>query len=293
MTLPNCLVIGAMRSGTSTLHGLLGQHPDVFMSTPKEPNYFVFAGETQAPLVEASGSVIDDAEYEGIFAEGGDARVRGEASHNYLYYADVTAPRIRDRLPDVKLIAILRNPVDRAYSHYLLHVRNEQETATTFREALDREDLRVGNGEQFGHYVRRGLYARQLPHYLERFPAARFRIYLYEELAADAAALASDAYAFLGVDPTFVPDTSVRSNPSGIPRNRLLHQILVKDNVVKRAVQPLLPSRLYRMGARVRDRNLSHPALDPAVRAELTDVFRSDILALQELIGRDLSGWLE
>lgn len=292
MPLPNCIVIGAMRSGTSTCYGLLDQHPDIFMSTPKEPNYFVFAGQDEYPLVEASDSVTDRAQYERLFEDGAGMKILGEASHNYLYYAETAAPRIAAEVPDAKLIAILRNPVDRAFSHYLLHVRNEKETAPTFRDALDLEDERVARGTQFGHYVRRGRYVGQLQRFLTHFGAEQLRIYLYEDLASDAAAFARDCYRFLGVDAAYTPDTAVRANPSGIPKNRALHALLVQDNLVKRIAQPLLPRRLYRAATRLRDRNLSHPELDPDVRHELIEVFRQEIIDLQDLVDRDLTSWL-
>jgi hypothetical protein len=291
MPLPNCLVIGAMRSGTSTLYQLLAQHPDVFMATPKEPNYFAFIGEPGV-LVESSESVTDLTEYEALFTAGAGHRIRGEASHSYLYYSDIAAPRIHEALDDVKLIAVLRNPVDRAFSHYMLHIRNEREPAATFRAALDLEPGRISAGAHFGHYVRRGFYTTQLRPFFDLFPSSSIRIQLYEDLAADPIALAQDLYAFLGVHAGFAPDTSVRSNPSGVPRNRAVHNILVRDNVVKRAIQPLLPRAAYRLAARIRDRNLAHPGLDEAVRDELAATFRPDIEQLQDLIGRDLSAWL-
>ncbi len=290
MPLPNCLVIGAMRSGTSTLYQLLAQHPDVFMSTPKEPNYFAFAGEPGIE-VEASHSVTDRSDYEALFAAGKGFAVRGEASHNYLYYADVAAPRIHEAVPDVKLVAVLRNPIDRAFSHYMLHVRNEREHAESFAAALELEDARVSAGEQFGHYVRRGLYARQLRPYIDLFGRDALRIYLYDELAEDAVALTQDVYGFVGVDAGFVPDTTVRSNPSGVPRSRTVHAFLVKDNPVKRAIQPLLPRSAYRLAARLRDRNLDRPTIDEESRRKLAAVYQPEIEELQDLIGRDLGGW--
>ncbi|HSF86774.1 MAG TPA: sulfotransferase [Acidimicrobiia bacterium] len=291
MPLPNCLVIGAMRSGTSTLYQLLAQHPDVFMSTPKEPNYFAFADMPDIP-VEASDSVTNLADYERLFQDSAEASVRGEASHNYLYYSDRAAPLIRRTLPDVRLVAILRNPVDRAFSHYMLHVRNEKEHAATFREALDLESVRIERGDQFGHYVARGFYAQQLGPFLQQFPSDALRIFLYEDLAGDAVGLAQDVYGYLGIDASFAPDTAVRSNPSGVPRNRAVHGLLVKDNAVKRALQPLLPRSAYRLAVRIRDRNLNQESMDPEIRSELAAVFRPEIEALQEVVDRDLSAWL-
>jgi hypothetical protein len=292
MALPNCLVIGAMRSGTSTLYQLLSQHPDVFMATPKEPNYFAFRDMGTAK-VEGSGCVTDDDEYRSLFEPGARVPIRGEASHSYLYFSDRSASAISKTLPDVRLIAILRNPADRAFSHYALHRRNGLEPAASFEEALEKEPTRIASGDLFGHYAARGHYASQLALFVERFGPESLRVYLYEDLDLDAPKLIHDVYSFLGVDTTFRPDVRSRSNPSGIPRSKVMHALLVKDNPVKRFVQPKLPPQLYRLGIRARDRNLMRPQMGHETRQRLLEEYRPGIEDLQRLLNRDLGHWLK
>jgi hypothetical protein len=292
MPMPNYLLIGAMRSGTTALNEFLGQHPDIYVSPYKEPNYFAFAGTRAPELVEESPSITDRDEYLELFAGATGERRIGEASHSYLYYPG-SAQRIRDALDDVQIVCILRHPASRAFSHFMFHVRNGSEEMPGFRAGLAAEEDRIRAGRHFGHYVNRGFYARQLKEYFEVFPRDSIRVHIYDDLASRPLWLVQDIYAFLGVDPTFEPDVSIRRNPSGVPRSGRLHDFLVRWNPVKKRVQPLLPRSLYRLATWIRDRNLIRPELDPDIRRELIEVFRADIAELERLLDRDLSGWLE
>lgn len=290
---PNFLIAGAMRSGTSTLYEMLRQHPDVFMSPVKEPDYFAFDVVPPGFLVDGSAPVTSRTEYDALFADQEGERRVGEASHNYLYYSDTAAPRIHDDLGQVELIYILRDPVERAFSHWLFHVLKGREPHADFRSALAAEDARVRDGVQFGHYVRRGLYASQLVPFFDRFDRSSLHIFLYEDLSADPVKLARMVYATLEVDDTFTPDTSVRANPSGQPRFQVLNSMLTSSSVVKRAVQPLLPRSLYRVATRLRDWNLVQPSIEPDLRAQLAEGYRTEVSRLEEMIDRDLSAWLK
>lgn len=289
---PNFLVVGSMRCGTSTLYELLRQHPDVFMSSVKEPDYYAFEDCPPGFLVDGSAPVASHSEYDTLFATRNGERRVGEASHNYLYYSGTAAQRIRDDLGEIDLVCILRHPVERAFSHWLFHIRNGREPHTDFPAAVAAEGARVRDGVHFGHYVGRGRYAAQLTPFLERFDRARLHIFFYEDLSADPVELARMVYTALEVDDSFVPDTSVRANPSGQPRLQALNTMLTSNGAVKRAVQPLLSRRLYRYATRLRDWNLVQPSIEADLRAELVAGYRSDVLRLEELTDRDLSAWL-
>jgi hypothetical protein len=289
--MPNFLVIGAMRSGTTALYSFLGQHPDVYMSPVKEPNFFAFGpGEDPGP-VEGSLSLRDRDEYLRLFSGVQAERRIGEASHSYMYYPGAI-DRIGAELADAKLICILRDPASRAFSHYIYHLRNGQEDAPDFETALNMEKDRMARGVQRGHYVARGFYAKQIRKVLEVFPRDALRVYLFEDLSERPAWLMRDVFGFLDVDESFEADTSIRRNPSGLPRSGMLHRILVGRSRLKRRLQPILPKSLYRLATRIRDRNLVRPDLDPEIRERLVKTFRDDIRDLEELIDRDLSAWL-
>ena len=295
MTLPNFFVIGAGKSGTTSLWRYLEQHPEVYMSAIKEPNFFTFEGgvpDFRGP--RTPWAVTDLEAYRALFAGVSEEKAIGEASAYYLY-SEEAPKRIRHHVPDAKLVAVLRNPVDRAYSHFLYRLAQGGEGLTDFAQALDAEEERVRErwGPSF-HYKRRGFYHEQLSRYYDLFGPEQIRVYLYEDLKEDPVGMTQSIFRFLGVDDAFVPDTSRRHNVARIPRSRALQAFIEKPNPFKSVLRPFLPKGLRkRIALNLRNRNLAKPPPMPeGVREGLTEAYREDILKLQKLVGRDLSGWL-
>ncbi len=297
--MPNFLVIGARKAGTTSLYHYLDQHPDVFMSPVKEPNFFAIEGEKadyRGPDADTRinrWSVADPEEYQALFSGAGGAGAVGEASPAYLCNPDAPE-RIRRHVPEAKLIAILRDPAERAYSAYMHQVRDGRETLA-FAEALDAEERRTNaNWAPAWRYKAEGFYQVCLSRYYELFGREQVRVYLYEDLGDDPRGVMRDVYRFLGVDASFEPDTSRRHNPSGVPKNRLLMSVLKRPNPLKAAARSLLPRKARaRLSSALQERNLSEaPPLDPQARRRLVGLYQEDVLALQDLIGRDLSAWL-
>ena len=297
MTMPNFIVIGAGKSGTTALHQYLRQHPDVFMSRQKELRFFPF--EEQPADFRGPGDMADMEtaikkihDYRACFAPGANYPARGEASPIYLYYSG-TAQRIRHHIPDTKLIAILRHPVDRAYSHFLMKKRDLSETLS-FKDALAAEKQRIADGwSHTWHYRSRGFYAEQLQPYLDLFKREQLKIYLYEDYLADPVAFMQDIFHFLNVDHTFVPDMSMRHNESKLPRSRSLQEFLAERRLAKDLFKPLVPNGWSkRVGDHLRRKNLSKPRLSEKIRRDLIDIYRPDIIRLQDMLQRDLTHWL-
>ncbi|MGH2992864.1 MAG: sulfotransferase family protein [Solirubrobacterales bacterium] len=303
--MPNFLIIGAQKAGTTSVYRYLRQHPEIYMSPLKEPRFFAFEGENpdfhgpfrrdpDTPLAgRPRGTVTELEPYRALYAGVADETAVGEASPQYLY-SEKAPGRIRHHLPDAKLIAILRDPAERAYSHFLMARREGHEPLTDFARALEAEEGRVRANWWIGHYKRMGYYHQQLSRYCDLFEPDQIRVYLYEDLGEDPVGTMRGILRFLGVDESLVPDTYVRHNVSGTPRSRALHTLISKPNPLKRAVTPFLPDALRkRIFAGLRDRNLvASPPIPEAAREELTEAYRDDVLQLQRLIGRDLSGWL-
>jgi hypothetical protein len=306
MTMPNFLIIGAAKAGTTALYAYLKQHPRVYMSVPiKEPHFFACEGEK--PNFQGPGdqelynylAVTDLEAYRALFQGVSEETAIGEASVNYLYVP--RAPeRIRHHVPDMRLIAVLRNPAERAYSAFLHMTRDCREPLSDFARALEAEEERIQNNwAPIWHYKQAGFYYTLLKRYYETFEREQIRVYLYEDLNNDIMGVLSDIYGFLGVDDKFVPqDISTRYNVSGVPeRLRPLHAFLNRSNPVKSFFRPLLPAGLrWRLKERVlegmRERTLVKPTLPVEVRRQLIELYKEDILKLQELIQRDLSEWL-
>jgi hypothetical protein len=297
MTMPNFIGIGAAKGGTTALHRYLRQHPQIFMSPRKELRFFPF--ENCPPDYRGPGDDADAAsmtvrleDYRDQFEGSDEYRARGEISPLYMYLPQ-SAERIRHHIPDAKLIAILRHPAERAFSHYLMLKRDGMETLG-FEEALAAEDQRVADlwGHRW-HYLRRGFYAAQLKPYFALFEREQLKVYLYEDYVSNPVGLMQDIFRFLGVEDSFVPDMSVRHNESKLARSRSLQVFLTEPRAAKNLLKTLVPARWSRhIGDRLRRQNLTRPVLAPETRRRLTEVYCEDIKELQEMLGRDLSHWL-
>jgi hypothetical protein len=275
MTLPNFLIIGAGRSGTTSLYHYLRQHPAIFMSPIKETNYY-----TDADQLLDSRAIRSRTGYEQLFAEVNGQRAIGEATPRYLN-AIAGIGRICDDLPGVRLIATLRQPADRCYSSYLQRFTNSRETRSA------EEVLQPGND-----LFEIGRYHPQLRRYFDVFPRERIKVILFDDLIARPQETVRSLYSFLGVDADFVVDTSIRHNPSVSPRFVWLTRHF---NSVARVAADVAPHWLRRRGvATLLRRPLLRKAepIPPLLRLRLTDQYRDDILSTGELIGRDLSHWL-
>ncbi len=295
--MPTFLIIGAVKSGTTSLYHYVGQHPEVFVSPVKETNFFAFCDgmpEYRDPwaVLLRQEWVRDLESYRRLFAPGTSSRARGEASPQYLFRPG-TAERIHRHLPGVKLIAILRHPADAAFSSFMMRLRDGHEPYSDFRRAIDAEERGEREGWSFGEYVSRFYYYRQLSAYYSVFRREQIRVYLFEDLMTDPAGLLRDLFQFIDVKPDFLADTSIRLNRSGVIRNPLLRRVWHLSGPLRARVRPLLPPRLRRRAYRMVVRDIEKPRFDPALRRELAERYRDDIVRLQELIGRDLTAWLD
>lgn len=288
MPLPNFILVGAPKAGTTSLYHYLRSHPDVFMSGVKEPHYFYYIEE----LMPAWG-VSTLGAYEALFDGVSGEQAVGEASTWYLY-SETAAFQIRRAIPEARILALLRNPVDRAYSSWAYRVQMGWETES-FEGALDREDERHARGDVWDvHYMRAGLYADQVERYFQQFPAEHVRVMLFEDMATRPQKVVRESFTFLGEEPDAVgPDVDQVHNKTVLPRSPLIARMM-KHGRLSSAVRGLVPpgtlSPLRKALSRVNQR--ARPPLDPALRARLTDQCRPDVRRLSDLLGQDLeSRW--
>ncbi len=302
MTMPNFLVIGAPKAGTSALYSYLQQHPQIFMSAVKEPHFFSFENEeikAKGPgdQERLAGTVTRLEEYQKLFELVSDEIAIGEASTTYLSSAKA-AERIKYHLPQVKLIAILRNPVDAAYASFLHLRRDGDESINDFALALQQEEERIAkNWEGIWHYKNRGFYYQQVKRYFDIFNREQIRIYRYQDFKNNPVKILQDIFGFLEVDQSFTPDMSEKHNVSAMPKNQALNRLLVKPNPLKSTINLILPQDFRsQIASKIKSWNLSQyqkPQMSLEIRQQLTEEYREDILQLQDLIRQDLSSWLE
>lgn len=295
--MPTFIVIGAARSGTTALYSYLRQHPDVFMCRSKEPNFFAFEGQAldyRGPGAEfVNNSVATLEAYQALFEDAPEGAAIGEASPLYLYSPQAPS-RIHARLPHARLIAILRNPIEQAYSHFLYARKEMIESHTDFLRALDAQgERRAAHWQPLFQYIEFARYNVQLRRYFEHFSRDQIKLFLYEDFDADSLGVTQEVFRFIGVRDTFAPDVRYRANQGGIPRSALLQSVIMRPNVASRFIGALLPQEARR---RIRDTisraNVKRDEMPAAVRARLREELRGDILDLEQLIGRDLSSWL-
>jgi hypothetical protein len=293
---PNFIVIGAARSGTTSLHHYLGQHPQVYMCPVKEPNYFAFEGtfdELRGPgigyLIE--NSVIDRDAYLGLFRQARETAAIGEVSPRYMM-SEGCARRIYKAIPEARLIAILRHPVERAWSSFVGHRRNGWEECEDIRDAFAAEPARKAAGQSMGLHFSAGLYASQLEPYFDLFGPERIQVVLYDDLVSDPAKLLRDLFAFLQVDANFPVDMSVRHNSSGTIRNAGIRWFWARSEKLRRNLRGIMPKPLRDWAYAQISRNQVRTELPAFFRAESTEYFHDDILRLSNMIGRNVDHWL-
>ncbi|NEP79125.1 MAG: sulfotransferase [Okeania sp. SIO3C4] len=302
MTMPNFLLIGAAKSGTSSLYYYLKQHPQIYMPASrdqKEPDFFTLEGESKERIgpngtFVMKNGITDIESYQELFAEVTDEIAIGEASTSYIY-SEKAPQRIHNHIPNAKIIAILRDPAERAFSHFLFSLSNGREPEPDFKKTLEQEDWRVENNWNFQwHHKRRGFYYLQLKRYFDLFPPSQIKVCLYEDIRKDPIALTQDIFKFLGVDDTFVLNVAKVHNPTNVPKNQTLNTLLNRPNPIKDSLKLFMPMGIRKKIAGVlKKKNLGKPKLSPKIRKQLILEYQEDILKLQDLIGRDLSKWLE
>jgi hypothetical protein len=292
--LPNFLIIGAFKSGTNSLYHYLEAHPQVFMCPANEPSFFAFEGQKMRGGRWAKGVVTNFEDYKKLFAGAGDKIAVGEVSPTYL--ASLEAPgRIKHYVPDAKMVAILRHPLERAYSQWQMEFRQGNEKAESFAEAIQTIKV-VSDGTSRRRFVAGSMYYQLLKKYYDLFDPSQICVLLFDRLATDREGLVKKLYGFLNVDSSFIPpNINVRFNEGGgVPRTRTGRFLLQKLFPVLAGLKSLAPQGLReRFVTQARHQLLvKPPELAPELRAELSAFFKDDILRLQELIKEDLSMWL-
>jgi hypothetical protein len=275
---PDFFILGAQKCGTTALYEVLRQHPELYLSPVKEPRHFI--GDGRAPIFQGPGAedfvrggVWEPTAYAALFANARVGMRRGEASPVYLssHRPDETAARIAAAAPRARLIVLLRDPAERAFSAFLHHRCLGFEPLADFGAALAAEDERLARSWLPGWaYRRNGFYAENLRPYLERFPRTQIRVVAHEAWLARPGEVTRDLFAFLGVDADFLPVLGGRHNVSSVRR---------LDWVARWWG---LPSWLDTL-------NRYRPRLSQAWRERLREEYCEDGRRLKEILGGDFA----
>jgi hypothetical protein len=300
---PDFLIVGAPKAGTTALHAALAQHPDVFMTSPKEPKFWLCDG-APPPAWRGPGDAHSQQEwvwreddYRDLFAPAAHGQVRGESTPFYLWSRGAHR-RIGEALPDVRVIAVVRDPIDRAYSNWMHLWCDGLEPEPDFAEAFARETSRVRAGwAPFWRYRELGLYGEQLAHLQRYVDPARVLVLRYRDIVDDPPAAVNRASRFLGIRTGMVatiPRDNARSYVRPGWRTATLGPLIrggawlgqfARPEVWRAATGPLVAG-LHGAGGEHR------PHLTPQQRERLLPAFAEDIATLSLLTGQDFSDWL-
>ena len=305
LNFPDFIIVGAARSGTTALYSALNRHPQIFMPEEKEPLFFNSYGNSRKKTI-AAGKVVDSwqnyslDQYSALFDSAGEKQIRGEASVHYLYEYQRTIENIKyfyqDKAKKLKIIIILRNPADRAWSHHLLRYTNHSETLP-FREAINFEiiDRRLkAKMLTVFDYIGYGLYADQVKEWQKNFPLTQ--VWLYEEFFSDLDRYTIELTDFLGIRPNHGLASLKRTNSSGVAENKITQFFvnrLHKPEKWKKPFKQIISQRVRQeLKREVLQKLLRRQNMDPGLRQELLNNYRDDIHKLEVVLQRDLSLWL-
>jgi hypothetical protein len=290
--LPDFLILGAPKAGTTALYHALKQHPDVFMPEQKELRFFAFEGQKVDPKDPVNRRAVTDLDtYRAHFAGAAASQVSGEASPGYL--SSVEAPaRIKRTVPDVRMVAILRNPVERAYSHFLFAVAQGYEPGgIRFLEALRQPYVDYRGFRRERPYVSAGLYGEALSRYLSLFDREQIKLIEYEQLRSAPEAAIGEVLEFLGLDGEIRPSVGGDYAASGIPVSARRHALL-RSRWVSRSLRLVLGrAKGEEVRAGLVRRNLHRPALSREEWTRAYGFFEDDIPAVEKLTGWDCGDW--
>jgi hypothetical protein len=308
---PNFFAVGSVKAASTALNQYLRSHPQIYMSPLKEPHFFSKDVDPRRFSREHRNAITTDYkaylktdmkeemhfayvrdwdDYLDLFRYANGQVVVGESSNSYLY-SKVAAEEIRRAIPHAKITMVLRNPVERAFSHWVMDQSIGYARGPFMQEIeadLADPDPIWGSSRL---YVWLGMYSAQVERYLRVFPENQIKILLANDLRDRRRETIRELYAFLGVDYDFVPPLET-VNEAQIARwrglNRLMHQ-----SGIKLLISRYVPGPIKSMAQKRYYRTEGLPKLTTPERARLLEIFSQDILKLQTLIGRDLSGWLQ
>ncbi|MGJ8677694.1 MAG: sulfotransferase family protein [Akkermansiaceae bacterium] len=299
MPLPDFIIIGAAKSGTTSLQEYLAQHPETFFPTSKEPNYFALAnrklplpGPVSPKVLQAliySRSYTDFNDYQSIFKNAKEGEKKGEASVRYLYFAGASK-LIKETIPDVKLVVVLRDPVSRLYSHYCMNRQYQLETLDVL-DAIAAEPERIAKGWGWDwHYTGLGMYEKQLRRYYDLFPKEQIKVLLYDDFVDKPVETTQEICEFIGVSSEFIPDMSKRGKVAYRGRHKALDRWLHWPSKSRRALHKVIPPEIMQPALqRIREWNSAPiPKLDVGMRQEIAKHFEKDIEKLSDLLDREI-----
>lgn len=280
---PNLIVAGAQKAASTSLHDYLDQHPEIFMATEKAPAYFT-------RVADGAAEPGEEADYLALFEGAEDHTYRGDTTPSYLYHPDVPE-LIHDEVPDARIIVSVRDPIQRAYSHYWRRVAGGTEDEE-FVDAVEREIADRKRGDRGMGYLHNSEYAEPVRRYVDTFGRDHVHVALLADLKDDPVAYFEAIFDFLDLDtgPAETIDTTRQRNTfRGTPYGGVAEAIRT-STALKGIARALLPKGARDwLGNQVLLDKTGKPPIPEEAKARLADHFEPDVADLEELLDRDLS----
>lgn len=294
---PNFFIVGAPRSGTTSLYRYLEQHPEVYMAKYKEPHFFASDIKAVNPW---SQKMQTEENYLKLFADATNAKSIGTASVLYLY-SKTAAKRIKKLSPDTKIIAILRSPVEVMYSLYYQLYFGGDEPIADFEKALAAQEDRKKHGvpksdfviKQFYFYKDIVKYAEQLRRYYAQFPKSQIKVILFDDFKKNTPKVYREVLEYLEVDPDFVPRFDIANSNLQLTNKRARSLVTnIAKQISKLGIYPFMLLRpVYFVFEKLITKRAARPPIDKKLESRLKLEQKSEVRRLEKLLGENLSTW--
>jgi hypothetical protein len=282
-------IVGAPKAGTTSLYHYLNKHLEVEMSSQKEPDYFSDYALQEQGMYYGKNRIDTLDKYNNLFVNP-QAKLRGEGSVSYLFYDDVPN-KIKKYNPDSKIIIMLRNPIDRAFSHYLMDYRLGL-VSESFEDIVKKKSNHKYANLFYQQYVKVSEYTAQIKRYLDCFSAENILVIDYEDFKEDVLEVVSKTFFFLGVNQEFEPNIMKKYNAFTMPKNSLIRYVY-SFVPLRRFLNYIIPSVLVSQIRYILFKSNKKPILEDGTRDFLRKHFKNDINALSVLLKKDYSKWIK
>ena len=284
-------IVGAPKAGTTSLYHYLNEHPEITMSKEKEPDYFSCEALKNQNMYYSNMQIDTEEKYHSLFDFNREDSILGEASVSYLFYKDVPA-KIKQYNRNAKIIIVLRNPIERAYSHYLMDFRLGL-VQNTFEEIIYRRSSVSKDIElYYQQYIEVSQYSSQIERYLKIFRKAKIHIIDYEDLQKDQEAVLKNIFLFLEIDPGYQANIKKEYNTFSMSKYSIINWFY-SFLFFRRVIKFILPKKMLKIITTLFFQKNKKPTLSFDTRFYLQNLFKKDIQRLSAILDKDFSKWIK
>ena len=282
-------IVGAPKAGTTSLYHYLSEHPQVEMSSQKEPDYFSDKAIHEQGMYYAKNRVNTLDKYESLFVQK-ESVVYGEASVSYLFYENV-AEDIKKYNPNAKIIIMLRNPIERAFSHYLMDYRLGL-ISDSFENVLAKKSKHKNAHLFYQQYIEVSKYSKQIQRYLDFFEKDSILFIDYEDLKINVSKTVDQVYNFLHISTEFAADINTKHNTFTMPKNKVI-RLIYSFVFLRKILTFLFPTYLVKNIRVLLFKSDKKPELLKETRSLLSIIFNDDIKKMEEVLAKNYSKWIK